>query len=152
MTIGVSKSIQSTCTLICAGLSLARLAPLLAQPAVWHAGPEYQLLDNAAHQDGLTPETSAGADYALHAPSRDATRPVGEWNQGRLVVNGTHVEHWLNGEKVVEYEIESEDWAARVAASKFAEFANFGRVRRGRIAIQDHGNEVAFRNVKIRPL
>ena len=120
--------------------------------AVWNAGPEYQLLDNAAHQDGLTPETSAGSDYALHAPSGDATRPAGEWNEGRLVVNGTHVEHWLNGEKVVEYEIESEDWAARVAASKFAEFANFGRVRRGRIAIQDHGNEVAFRNVKIRPL
>jgi len=100
----------------------------------------------------LTPETSAGADYALHPPYRDVTRPPGEWNQGRIVVNGSHVEHWLNGEKLLEYEIESEDWAARVAASKFAAFPNFGRVRKGRIAIQDHGDEVAYRNIKIRVL
>ena len=118
--------------------------------AAWNAGPEYQILDNAAHQEGLKPETSAGADYALHPPFRDATRPPGDWNEGRIVVNGNHVEHWLNGEKIVEYEIGSDDWTARVGASKFAPFPNFGRVRRGRIAIQDHGNEVAYRNLKIR--
>lgn len=116
----------------------------------WHAGPEYQILDNAGHPDGLAPETSAGAAYALHAPYRDATRPPGEWNTARVVVSGDHVEHWLNGENVVEYEIGSDEWRARVATSKFAPFTNFGRVRSGRIALQDHGAEVAFRNIKIR--
>lgn len=120
--------------------------------AVWHSGPEYQILDNAAHRDGLKPETSAGADYALHAAIRDAARPPGTWNQGRIVVNGPHVEHWLNGEKVVEYELGSPDWTERVRRSKFSAYPGFGRAPRGRIALQDHGDRVAYRNIKIRPL
>jgi len=116
----------------------------------WNAGPEYQILDNAGHPEGLQPETAAGADYALHPPFRDVTRPPGEWNQGRIVVSGDHVEHWLNGEKVVDYEIGSDEWMARVSVSKFAPFPNFGRVRKGRIALQDHDTEVAYRNIKIK--
>jgi len=119
--------------------------------AVWHSGPEYQILDNAAHRDGLTPETSAGADYALHAPARAAARPPGTWNEARLIVNGNHVEHWLNGETIVGYELGSADWTARVAKSKFKEYPGFGRAAAGHIAIQDHGDAVAFRNIKIRP-
>ncbi len=118
--------------------------------AVWHSGPEYQILDNVAHKDGLTPETSAGSDYALHAPSRDATKAPGSWNQGRIVVRGSHVEHWLNGEKIVEYVLGSPEWAARVAKSKFKAYPGFGRAPKGRIAIQDHGDTVAYRNIKIR--
>lgn len=118
----------------------------------FQTGPEYQILDNAKHADGKSPLTSAGACYALYPPSKDLTKPVGEWNRTRLLVNGPHVEHWLNGEKVVQYEIGSEDWEAKVKASKFKNMPKFGKEPRGHIDLQDHGNEVAFRNVKIRVL
>ena len=118
--------------------------------APWETGPEYQILDNAAHHDGLDPLTSAGSDYALYAPASDETRPAGEWNQARLVVRGTHVEHWLNGEKLLEYELHSDDWKARVAASKFAAMPDYGQRPRGHIALQDHGDRVAYRNIRVR--
>ena len=78
-------------------------------------------------------------------------RPAGEWNQVRLVVNRAHVEHWLNGTKTVEYELWSPDWEQRVRDSKFADYPEYGRATMGYIALQDHGNEVWFRNIKIRP-
>ena len=118
--------------------------------AVYLTGPEMQVLDNAGHADGKTPNTSAGSNFALHAPTRDMTKPVGEWNQARLLVNGPHVEHWLNGEKVVEYELWSDDWKRRVQASKFKAWPRYGMERRGHIALQDHGDWVAFRNIRIR--
>ncbi|HUF46764.1 MAG TPA: DUF1080 domain-containing protein [Vicinamibacterales bacterium] len=117
----------------------------------YHTGPEMQILDNAGHRDGQSPLTAAGSNYGLHAPPRDLTRPVGEWNTARLVVRGGRfVEHWLNGEKVVEYELGSADWTARVAASKFKEWPGYGKAGRGHIALQDHGNPVWYRNIKIR--
>jgi hypothetical protein len=79
-------------------------------------------------------------------------KPVGQWNESRIVVRGPHVEHWLNGEKVVEYELWSADWERRVNASKFKDTPRYGREKRGHIALQDHGDEVAFRNIKIRRL
>jgi len=119
---------------------------------VWQNAAEYQILDNAGHKDGASPITSTGSNYAVHAPSKDTSKPAGEWNRSRIVVKGNHVEHWLNGEKVVEYEIGNEEWKALVAKSKFAKYPTYGRVARGHIAIQDHGDFVAYRNVKIRPL
>jgi hypothetical protein len=119
---------------------------------VWETGPELQILDDAGHRDGLLPETSAGSNYALHAPAEDVVRPAGEWNRVRLVVRGDHVEHWLNGVRIVAYELGSADWQARVAASKFADMPGYGRARRGHIALQDHGDPVWFRNLRIRPL
>ena len=113
-------------------------------------GPEMQVLDNAGHPDSKDPRTSAGANYALHAPVRDVTRPAGQWNAVRLVVKGAHVEHWMNGEKLLEYELWSADWEARVKASKFAAWPGYGRARRGHIVLQDHGDAVAFRNIRIR--
>jgi len=118
----------------------------------WQTGPEYQVLHNQGHADGKNPITSAGSNYAVNPPVKDVTKPVGEWNEGRLVVQGNHVEHWLNGVKVVEYEVGSADWEARVKASKFAKVANYGRMKRGYIALQDHGDAVSFRNLKIKPL
>ena len=119
---------------------------------VWQSGPEMQVLDNARHADGRSPLTSAGSNYALHAPARDVARPAGEWNAARLVVRGDHVEHWLNGVKLLEYELGSPEWEAKVRASKFASMPRYGRARRGHIALQDHGDRVAFRHIRIRPL
>lgn len=127
---------------------LFHVVPLGSQ--IWETGPEVQVLDNARHDDGRNPLTSAGANYALHAPTRDVTRPVGAWNDLRLLVQGSHVEHWLNGEKIVEYELWSPDWERRVAASKFAAMPRYGRERRGHIALQDHGDRVWFRDIQIK--
>jgi hypothetical protein len=120
--------------------------------AVWHNAIEYQILDNGGHRDGKDPLTSTASNYALYAPSKDVSNPTGEWNNSKILVKGHHVEHWLNGEKVVEYVIGSDDWDARVAKSKFNKYPTFGRVPKGHIAIQDHGDHVAYRNIKIRPL
>jgi hypothetical protein len=122
------------------------------QPQTYHSGPEYQVLDNAGHRDGQDPLTSAASNYALHAPTRDATRPVGEWNEGRLVVDGARVEHWLNGERVIAYELFTPGWEALVAASKFNEWPAYGRAPRGHVVLQDHGDRVAFRHLRIRVL
>jgi Domain of Unknown Function (DUF1080) len=119
---------------------------------VWSTGPEMQVLDNAGHADGKAPQTSAGSNYALHAPARDVTRPVGQWNDVRLLVKGPHVEHWLNDVKILEYELWSPDWEARVKASKFGIVPRYGRAKTGRIALQDHGDPVWYRSIKIRRL
>ena len=118
----------------------------------WHTGPEFQILHNAGHRDGRAPITSAGSNYAVHPPARDVTRPVGDWNSARLVARGAHVEHWMNGVKLLDYEIGSDDWTQRVQASKFAPLPRYAREAGGHIAIQDHGDPVAFRNLKIRRL
>jgi len=118
----------------------------------YHTGPEYQVLDNATHPDGKNPLTSAGACYALYPPSRDASKPVGEWNSGRIVINKGKVEHWLNGEKVVEYDLNSAEWKAKVEASKFKEWPGFAMARRGHLALQQHGAKGAYRNLKIKTL
>lgn len=94
----------------------------------------------------------AGAAYDLYAPSKDVTRPPGQWNRMRIVVNGAHVEHWMNGEKIVEYELWSDDWKARVAQSKHKDRPKFGAFKRGPICLQDHSDRVEFRNIKIRVL
>ena len=79
-------------------------------------------------------------------------RPVGEWNQVRIVVDGDHVEHWLNGTRLLEYELGSADWQARVADSKFAPWPAYGQADQGHIGLQDHGDPVWYRNIKIREL
>jgi hypothetical protein len=117
----------------------------------WHWAPEVQILDNTAHP-GRSRKQLAGACYDLYAPTRDVTKPVGQWNHLRLLVQGAHVEHWLNGEKIVEYELWSDDWKQRVANSKFKNRAEFGTIRKGPICLQDHSNRIEFRNIRIRPL
>ncbi len=118
----------------------------------WDSGPEMQILDNGAHHDGKNTLTSAGANYALHVPATDATNPVGEFNHVRILVLGNHVEHHLNGVKLLEYELGSEEWEALVAASKFSQMPGYGRSPSGHIALQDHGDLITYRNIKIRRL
>ena len=119
----------------------------------YNSGPEYQVIDNDGHPDAKNgPDRFAGANYALQAPTRSATRPVGDWNQSRIVKNGAHVEHWLNGEKVVEYELWSDAWKAQVAKSKFATMPAYATAKKGHLALQDHGNPVSFRSLKIKVL
>jgi len=116
---------------------------------IYENAAEMQVLDNAGHADGRNPLTSAGSNYALHAPVRDVTRPLGEWNAVRLVVRGAHVEQWLNGVKVVEYDLWTPEWNAQIAASKFNAWPTYARARRGHIGLQDHGDFVAYRNLRI---
>ena len=96
--------------------------------------------------------TSAAACYGLYAPTHDDTRPVGHWNHVRIVKQGAHVEQWLNGWLQCSYDIGSDDWNARVAASKFATMPGFAKAPKGHIALQDHGDEVAFRQIFLRRL
>ena len=121
---------------------------------VYWSGPEYQLLDNEKADDNKSPLTRAAAAYALYPPAESAKpKRVGEWNQTRILAKGAHCEHWLNGTKALEYELWSPDWEAKVKASKFKDWPNYGRAKKGHIALQgDHDGTLAFRNIRIREL
>ncbi len=119
---------------------------------VYYTGPEMQVLDDARHEDGKSRLTAAGSMFGLYPVPAGIVKPAGEWNAVRIVANGKHVEHWLNGQKVVETELGGPDWESRVKASKFARLPEFGRLPRGHIALQDHGDRVAYRNIRIKVL
>ena len=119
---------------------------------IYWTAPEMQVLDDARHADGLSRLTAAGSDYGLYPSPAGIVKPAGQWNQVRIVVQGNHVEHWLNGVKVVAYELGSPDWEAKVKASKFAPHGHYGRNAEGYVGLQDHGDRVAYRNIKVRVL
>ncbi len=123
-----------------------------ATELIWQNALEVQVLDDEAHGFSADHVQSAGGLYALYPPVNKPINPPGQWNQTRVVARGNHVEHWLNGAKIVEFEIGSDDWNQRVAASKFAECPGFGQLARGHIGLQDHGDFVQYRNIRIRPL
>ena len=115
-------------------------------------GHEYQLIDDARHPDArISPERQTASFYDVKAATSHPTKPVGEWNTSRVVVHGNHVEHWLNDQKVLEYELGSAETLAAVKDSKFKDVGGFGTRQPGHILLQDHGEAVCFRNVKIRP-
>jgi hypothetical protein len=111
---------------------------------------EYQILDNAVHADGKNPRTSAASLYFCMAPSKDATRPVGEWNQARIVCRGTVIQHWLNGVKVIDFDYADPKWAKDVERlrQRGGELAQRG----GHLWLQDHGDPVWYRGIKLRAL
>ena len=119
---------------------------------IYWSATEYQLLDDASmRQDDRL--TATGSAYALYPAAAGAAKPSGEWNSTRIVARGNHVEHWLNGTRLLEYEYGSADWQAKVKASKFGDWPNYGRARRGHIGVQgDHGGRLALRNIRIREL
>jgi hypothetical protein len=118
---------------------------------IYWSAPEYQLLDDIKAEDNKTRLTCAGAAYAIYPSPPGHLKAVGDWNTARIVARGAHVEHWLNGVKLLEYELGSPDWEAKVKASKFKDWPNYGRAARGHIAMQgDHAGSLAFRNIRIR--
>lgn len=120
--------------------------------AIYQTGPEYQLIDDKGWPDRLEPDQYSGANYGMDAPRDAKVKPIDEWNITRIIVNGPHVEHWLNGDKVVEYELWSEAWQKQKANGKWKDVPTYGIAEIGHIGLQDHGGLTMFRNIKIKSL
>jgi len=119
-------------------------------PAAYLSGPEYQIIDDKNFPSQLEDWQKTGANYAMDAAPAAAPNPVGEWNHTRIMVNKGHVEHWLNGKKVVDYQLWNDAWKQKKAAGKWKDAAGYGMSKKGHIALQDHGSEAWFKNIKIR--
>jgi hypothetical protein len=118
----------------------------------YETGPEYQLIDDQGYTEKIENWQKSGADYAMHPPSQFVSKPAGEYNHSRLVVNGSHVEHWLNGVKVVDFTAWTPEWQKLKAAGKWKDYPDYGISKSGVIALQDHGGGIWFKNIKIRKL
>ncbi len=121
-------------------------------PAAYQSGPEYQLIDDVNFPEKLETWQKTGANYAMDPAPTAAPHPAGEWNHTRIIVNGARVEHWLNDQKIVEYELWTDDWKRKKMEGKWKDAPGYGMARKGFIALQDHGSEAWFRNVKLKVL
>lgn len=119
-------------------------------------GPEFQILDDERHPDaklGTAGNRTIGSLYDLIPASSDKqVNPPGQWNTARIIAKDGRVQHWLNGKLVVDYQRDNQMWRALVSRSKYKDWPNFGELKEGHILLQDHGNTVSFRNIKIREL
>jgi hypothetical protein len=114
-------------------------------------GHEYQIIDDARHADAkVSTERQTASFYDVKSATARPTKPVGEWNTSRVLVAGNHVEHWLNGSKVLEYELGSPEILALVQDSKFNKTPGFGTKKQGHLLLQDHGDAVCYRSVKVK--
>ena len=120
--------------------------------ASYESGPEYQLIDDLGYPDKLSDKQLSGANYDMQAPGAKVSKPAGEFNHTKIVINKGHVEHWLNGTKVVDYQLWTPEWEQQKANSKWKDVKPYGMSKSGHIALQDHGGGVAFKNIKIKPL
>jgi hypothetical protein len=120
--------------------------------ASYESGPEYQLIDDVGYKDKLEDWQKSGADYAMHPPAKIASRPAGQYNTTRIVVNKAHVEHWLNGEKVADFDLWTPEWEELKSKSKFKDKKDWAMAKSGFIALQDHGGGLSFKNIKIKKL
>jgi hypothetical protein len=121
--------------------------------APYETGPEYQIIDDVTFPEKLEDWQKTGADYAMTVPNdKKKLKAVGEWNSSKLVFDNGHVEHWLNGEKIVEFQAWSEDWNKKKATGKWKDFPDYGKAKIGGLALQDHGDKVFYKNIKIHRL
>ncbi len=121
--------------------------------APYYTGPEYQIIDDVYFPGKLEEWQQAGADYAMHrAGPNKKLKPVGEWNLSKIIFNRGHVEHWLNGEKILEFEAWTDDWKNKKETGKWKDFPDYGKAKKGHLALQDHGNKAYYKNIKIREL
>ena len=118
--------------------------------AIYESGPEYQLIDDKGWPDRLRDDQHSGANYGMHAPKNAVVKDSNEWNQTRIVVEGTHVQHYLNGVKVVDYQLWDNDWLLLKGKGKWKDYPYYGMARKGPIGLQDHGGLAQFRNIKIK--
>ena len=121
--------------------------------ATYASGPEFQVIDDVNYPNPITDRQKTGANYDVYAPNNlKIVKPAGEWNKGKIVINKNHIEHWLNGVKVVDYVYGTDQWKTDVAKSKFANWAYAKPHAKGHIALQDHGDMVSYKNIRIKEL
>jgi len=118
--------------------------------AIFESGPEYQLIDDKGWPEKLNDYQYSGANYGMHAPQNAVVKDISEWNQARIIVDGAHVQHYLNGIKVVDYYLWDDDWKALKEKGKWKDYPYYGMAKKGNIGLQDHGGLAQFRNIKIK--
>lgn len=115
-------------------------------------GPEYQIIDDKGWPGKLEDWQHTGCNYAMQVPDSTTIHPVGEWNTTKILVNGAHVEHWLNGQQILQYTLWSPEWKTQKANGKWKDVPSYGMSKTGHIALQYHGGDVWFKNIKIKTL